>query len=164
GGPAIQKAAESGDPKSIPFPRPMLDDPDRLQFSFSGLKTAVRYKLVGPGKSDFSELALDAKQTADIAASFQEAVVDCLVGKSIHALRKTGMNTLSIGGGVAANKRFREKMDAASKKHGFQLYIAPFSLCTDNAVMGAIAVERYSAGLFDPLDVDIQSGLVRVSH
>ncbi|MCL2624611.1 MAG: tRNA (adenosine(37)-N6)-threonylcarbamoyltransferase complex transferase subunit TsaD, partial [Planctomycetaceae bacterium] len=85
----------------------------------------------------------------------QEAAVDVLVGKAVQALHKTGMSTLCIGGGVAANARFREKMTQAAAQHGFQLHIAPLNLCTDNAVMGAIAVERYRAGLFEALDLDV---------
>jgi len=154
GGPAIQRAAVEGNPKAYRFPRALLDDPERLDFSFSGLKTAVRYKIAGPGRADFSQIQLPKQEIADIAASFQEAAVDVLVGKAVRALQKTGMATLCIGGGVAANARFREKMAQAAAQHGFRLHIAPLNLCTDNAVMGAIAVERYRAGLFEPLDLD----------
>ena len=154
GGPQLDRIAKQGNPKAFSFPRAFLDDPQRLQFSFSGLKTAIRYKLVGPGKADFSQLNLSEQEIADIAASFQEAAVDVLVGKSIHALKKTGYDTLCTGGGVAANSRFREKMDDAAKKHGFRLLIAPKHLCTDNAVMGAIAMERFKQGLFESLDLD----------
>ncbi|MCL2348949.1 MAG: tRNA (adenosine(37)-N6)-threonylcarbamoyltransferase complex transferase subunit TsaD [Planctomycetaceae bacterium] len=154
GGPSIQRASSAGNPNAYSFPRAMLNDSERLDFSFSGLKTAVRYKIAGTGKADFSQIRLSEQETADIAASFQEAAVDVLVGKSVQALRKTGMKTLCVGGGVAANARFREKMTQAAEKHGFQLHIAPISLCTDNAVMGAIAVERYRTGLFESLDLD----------
>ena len=155
GGPSIQRAAIVGNPKAHRFPRAMLDDPQRLDFSFSGLKTAVRYRIAGPGRTDFSQIQLSQQEIADLAASFQEAAVDVLIGKTVQALRKTGMSTLCIGGGVAANARFREKMAQAAEEHGFQLHIAPLNLCTDNAVMGAIAVERYRAGLFEPLDLDV---------
>ncbi len=163
GGPSLQKAAEKGSPTAYAFPRSLLDEPDRLAFSFSGLKTAVRYKLVGPGKIDPAAVAaeLSEKEIGDLAASFQEAVVDCLVGKSVQAMRQTAMNTLCVGGGVAANSRFRQKMDAAAKKYGFRLFIAPIALCTDNAVMGAIALERFNAGLFESLDLDAFPGLIR---
>ena len=161
GGPSIQKAAEKGDPKAYDFPRPMLNDPERTQFSFSGLKTAVRYKLVGAGKVDFTEANITEQERADIAASFQEAVVDCLVGKAVQTLRKHRSQTLCVGGGVAANARFREKALEASDKYRFKLYIAPPKLCTDNAVMGAIAIERYKAGLFEELDLDVSPGLIR---
>ncbi len=161
GGPSIQRAAEQGDPKAYDFPRPLLNDKDRLQFSFSGLKTATRYKLYGVGKREFNEIEISERERADIAASFQEAVVDCLVGKACQALKKCGMKTLCVGGGVAANARFRQKaLDAAAKRR-FKLYIAPPALCTDNAVMGAIAIERYKAGLFADLDLDVAAGLQR---
>ena len=154
GGPAIQRAAATGNPKAHRFPRPFLKDRKQLDFSFSGLKTAVRYKIAGPGAADFSQIHLSQQEIADIAASFQEAAVDVLVGKAVQALRQTGMSTLCIGGGVAANARFREKMTQAAEKHGFHLHIAPLNLCTDNAVMGAIAIERYNAGLFESLDLE----------
>ncbi len=161
GGPHLDRIAKQGNPKAYSFPRTFLDDPDRLQFSFSGLKTAIRYKLVGPGKADFSQVNLSEQELADLAASFQEAVVDTLVGKAMHAVRKTGYETLCVGGGVAANSRFREKMDAAAKKQGIRLFIAPKNLCTDNAVMGAVAMERFQQGLFEPLDLDVFPGLLR---
>lgn len=161
GGPHIQRAAENGNARAYAFPRPMLEEPARLEFSFSGLKTAVRYKIAGPGKVDLSGIELSQREISDIAASFQEAVVDCLIGKSLQAIKQTAMPTLCIGGGVAANKRFREKMNEASEKGGFRLFIAPPNLCTDNAVMGAVALERYNAGLFEPLDLDVRPGLVR---
>lgn len=154
GGPAIQRAAANGNPKAHRFPRTFLKDTERLEFSFSGLKTAVRYKITGPGAADFSQIQLSEQEIADLAASFQEAAVDVLVGKAVQALQQTGMSTLCIGGGVAANARFREKMTQAAKKHGFCLHIAPLHLCTDNAVMGAIAMERYKAGLFESLDLE----------
>ncbi|MDO4588055.1 MAG: tRNA (adenosine(37)-N6)-threonylcarbamoyltransferase complex transferase subunit TsaD, partial [Planctomycetia bacterium] len=160
GGPNIQKRAEQGNPKAIHFPRPMLHE-EALQFSFSGLKTAVRYRIAGTGKTDCSSVKLSDQEKADIAASFQEALVDCLVGKTVQAIKQEKMTTLCIGGGVAANKRFREKMEAASQKEKFRLFVAPLTLCTDNAVMGAVAIERFQAGLFEPLDLDIVSGLVR---
>ena len=161
GGPSIQKAAEKGDPKAYDFPRPMLHEPDRMQFSFSGLKTSVRYKLMGTGKVDYEDLNITEQERADVAASFQEAVCDCLVGKAVQALKKCKMKTLCVGGGVAANKRFREKALDAADRYRFKLYIAPPKLCTDNAVMGAVAIERYKAGLFANLDLDVSPGLVR---
>ncbi len=163
GGPAIQKAAESGDAAAYQFPRSFLTDEERLDFSFSGLKTAVRYQIVGPGSADFDKLNLPSQQIADLAASFQEAVVDCLVAKSQLALRQTGLNRLCVGGGVAANARLRERLDAASNKTGFELFVAPLRLCTDNAVMGAIAIEQLKAGQVAPLDLDVTPGLVRMS-
>ena len=161
GGPAIQKAAECGDPKAYAFPRALLADRDVLDFSFSGLKTAVRYTIAGPGKPNFDDISLTKQQVADLAASFQEAVVDCLVGKALLALEKTALTTLCVGGGVAANSRFRTRLEEETRQHGVTLHMAPLRLCTDNAVMGAIAVERYRAGRLDSLELDILPGLVR---
>ncbi|MEM6799013.1 MAG: tRNA (adenosine(37)-N6)-threonylcarbamoyltransferase complex transferase subunit TsaD [Planctomycetota bacterium] len=159
GGPSIQKAAEAGDATRYAFPRPLLDDASRIAFSFSGLKTAVRYQIAGPGKPIGAPTGLSDQDVADIAAGFQESVVDCLVGKSELALKKTGLPTLCIGGGVAANARLRERFEASAKEKGYALHIAPLRLCTDNAVMGAIAVERLKAGLFAPLGLVIAPGL-----
>lgn len=160
GGPAISKAAAGGDPAAFPFPRSYLHD-DSLRFSFSGLKTAVRYAVAGPGRVDFQSMQLDPQLLANLAASFEQAVVDVLVAKSLLALRQTGTGTLCVGGGVAANRRFREQLAAACSTAGARLIFAPPELCTDNAVMGAIAVDRYRAGLFESLELDIQPGLVR---
>jgi N6-L-threonylcarbamoyladenine synthase len=161
GGPAIQRAAEGGNPAAFAFPRPFLQDRQRLDFSFSGLKTAVRYAIAGPGRPDFRQIRLSSQQTADLAASFQEAVVDCLVGKAFLALEHTGERTLCVGGGVAANARLRQRLQQEALAKGVRLFIAPPRLCTDNAVMGAIAVERYRAGRFESLDLDAEPGLVR---
>ncbi len=161
GGPSLARVAEQGQPGRFRFPRPMLHDEERLDFSFSGLKTAVRYAIAGPGRVDFNNLNLDPQLVADVAAEFQEAVVDCLVGKSLLALQKTGLKRLCLGGGVAANRRLRCRLQEACRERSVELWIAPPELCTDNAVMGAIAWERYRAGLFERLDKDIQPGLVR---
>jgi N6-L-threonylcarbamoyladenine synthase len=125
------------------------------------LKTAVRYHLFGVGTPNPERPPLSESAIADVAASFQEAAVDCLIGKSVQALAQTGLSTVCVGGGVAANARFRQKLEATAKEKGFRLFIAPLSLCTDNAVMGAIAMERYQAGLFESLDLDISPGLIR---
>lgn len=162
GGPAIQRAAEKGDPKKFRLPRPLLDNTERLDFSFSGLKTAVRYELFGPGRPEMGASAqLDPQLVADMAASFQEAVIDCLLAKADLAVSKTGYTRLCVGGGVAANSRFRERIEEQARCNGYELSIPPLRLCTDNAVMGAIAVERYRAGMFEDLSLDISAGLVR---
>jgi N6-L-threonylcarbamoyladenine synthase len=96
-----------------------------------------------------------------LAASFQEAAIDCLLDKSLLAIEITGMTTLAVGGGVAANRRFRERLEAECSRRGVRLCLAPPNLCTDNAVMGAIAIERLKAGLVEPLTLDIKPGLVR---
>lgn len=161
GGPSIEKAAISGDPKKYYFPRAFLDNPDCLDFSFSGLKTAVRYAITGPGRHDFTKVDLPPQVVSDLAASFQEAVVDCLVTKSLQALEKTGLSTLCVGGGVAANRRFRQRLEDEVQERNIRSIVAPLRLCTDNAVMGAIAVERWRAQLFAPLDLDVEPGVIR---
>ena len=161
GGPSVSRAAVDGDPKAYQFPQSFIKDPDRLQFSFSGLKTAVRYAITGPGKQDFSNISLDNQKTADIAASFQRAVVSCLVTKSLQAIKKTGYNRLCVGGGVAANGELRKELEKMARKNNVELHIAPFELCTDNAVMGAIAIERLLAGKTESLKLDVAPGLIR---
>lgn len=161
GGPQLSRLAERGNPKAVSFPRPLLDNRQRLEFSFSGLKTAVRYHLAGTGKQNWSQIQLTEQQKADVAASFEQAVVDCLVGKSIQALKQSGLKRLCIGGGVAANQRFRSAIEEACKLQKFELIIAPKELCTDNAVMGALAWERIDQNDFDDLSLDVQPGLLR---
>lgn len=161
GGPAISRAAESGDPGAYRFPRAFLKDEDRLDFSFSGLKTAVRYQIAGPGRTDFRAIELAPQTVADLAASFQEAVVDCLVGKTMLAVRKTGLTTVCVGGGVAANRRLRGQLQEAANRAGVELWIAPPALCTDNAVMGGIAIDRLKAGRIETLELDVYPGMVR---
>ncbi len=163
GGPSLAKVAVQGDASQFELPRPLLNDSSRLDFSFSGLKTAVRYCITGPGKPDFSSLRLEPATVANLAAAFQEAVVDCLVGKTLLALRRTRLARVCVGGGVAANRRLRERLEAACRKQRAELIIAPTELCTDNAVMGAIAFERLRAGAVESLDLDITPGLVRSS-
>ncbi|MGD9128112.1 MAG: tRNA (adenosine(37)-N6)-threonylcarbamoyltransferase complex transferase subunit TsaD [Planctomycetia bacterium] len=161
GGPNIQRVATQGNPRAHRFPRPFMAEKDRLDFSFSGLKTAVRYMIAGPGRPDMSQIELTEQQIADIAASFQEAVADCLVGKAFLAVEQTGLKTLCVGGGVAANARLRERLEEEATKQNVRLIVAPLKLCTDNAVMGALAVERFLANCFDPLDLDATPGVVR---
>ena len=167
GGPSIQKAAAGGNRRAYTLPRSFLGEDDRLDFSFSGLKTAVRYRIAGPrprvpgAPPDLSQIVLEPQQVADLAASFQEAVVDVLLDKTFAALRSTGLTKLCVGGGVAANARFRERLQEESAVRGVQLHIAPLRLCTDNAVMGAIALERYKAGLIEDLSLEVYPGLVR---
>ncbi len=159
GGPAIERIAAGGDPAAYRFPRTFLHD-KRLEFSFSGLKTAVRYA-VAPQGTAVEEVVIEPRRRADLAASFQEAVVDVLVAKAEQAVERTGRTTLCVGGGVAANRRFREKLEASMRDRGARLSVAPRELCTDNAVMGAIAWERLRAGLVEELTLDIVPGLMR---
>ncbi len=161
GGPAIARVAEGGNPRAYAFPRPLLRETSHLDFSFSGLKTAVRYAIAGQGPCDFAALRLPPEQVADVAASFQQAVVDCLVGRAVLAMRRTGLRRLCVGGGVAANRLFREQLAGVMAAADVELHVAPLALCTDNAVMGAIAVERLRAGEVEPLELDVLPGLVR---
>ena len=162
GGPAVSKVAEKGNPRAHHFPRAMAGEQGGLNFSFSGLKTAVRYAICGPQKPDFSAAHLSPQQIADLAASFQEAVVDSLISKTRLALNQTMRTTLCVGGGVAANLRLRERLAQMANEMNVALHIAPPSLCTDNAVMGAIAFERLRAGKTETLDLAAFPGLVRV--
>lgn len=161
GGPHISRIAAQGDPRAFQLPRPMLADRSTLNLSFSGLKTAVRYHLVGTGKQNFAALELNDQLKADMAASFQQAAIECVVGKARLALEQSGLKRMCLGGGVAANRQLRLKMASMAEELGIELVIAPLELCTDNAVMGAIAWEQVRAGEFAPLDIDIQSGLLR---
>lgn len=159
GGPSIQQAALSGDPRKWQMPRPMLHS-GRLDFSFSGLKTAVLYAARGiPGPDQLKETPAD--RVHDLAASFQAAAVEVLVKKAQMAVKQLGYRRLCVGGGVAANRLLREELAKAAKKGRFELVIAPFDLCTDNAAMAAIAWELFRQGKIASLDADILPGLVR---
>jgi tRNA N6-adenosine threonylcarbamoyltransferase len=131
GGPVIDKLATTGDPQAIAFPRAMLDrtGEDRHAFSFSGLKTAVVNHV-----RHHPEVA-----TADVAASFQEAVVDVLVTKARRAAREVGAKGLCLGGGVAANSALRARFAAACDEDGIRAFVPSRSMCTDNAAMIAAA-------------------------
>jgi N6-L-threonylcarbamoyladenine synthase len=160
GGPAVSEMASRGNPRAYRFPRSYRGDDDKLTFSFSGLKTAVRYAIAGPGKPLPSERLPEA-MICDLCASFEAAIVDSLVEKCLAALKFTRLSRLCVGGGVAANKRFRAQLEDAMRHAGNELFIAPPALCTDNAVMGAIAWEKFRAGEFAALDADVTPGLER---
>ncbi|MDR3026829.1 MAG: tRNA (adenosine(37)-N6)-threonylcarbamoyltransferase complex transferase subunit TsaD [Acinetobacter sp.] len=148
GGPNISKLAEQGSKEAFEFPRPMLHQ--GLDFSFSGLKTAVSVQL----KKLETEHANTENYHADIAASFQEALVDTLVKKSVKALKKTGLKSLVIAGGVSANKRLRERLELDLAKIKATVYYAEPALCTDNGAMIAFAgYQRLKAGQQDGLAV-----------
>ena len=160
GGPAVSQWALQGNRDAYSFPRSMLHDPG-FDFSFSGLKTAVRYAIVGPGQQDFSRVVLDPQRKADVCASFEAAVVDTLVSKSRRAVKKYRCPRLIVGGGVAANRYLREQLQVAADRDRFELVVAPPQLCTDNAVMGAIALEQIKRGDYASLDLDVSPGLQR---
>lgn len=160
GGPVIQQAAENGNPAAYRFPRSFLKE-QRLEFSFSGLKTAVLYEIAGKPPAPYSAADIPPQRKADLAASFQAAVVDVLVEKARQALRQRGRKTLCVGGGVAANLALREALAAMAHREQIELVIAPMSLCTDNAAMSAVAWEMFASGATADLDVDVTAGLVR---
>jgi N6-L-threonylcarbamoyladenine synthase len=154
GGPAVEREAAAGDPTAYHFPRTFLDN-DRLEFSFSGLKTAVLYACHGQNVAA-GDPPPPGKKRADLAASFQEAVLDVLVGKCRQALRRTGLKRLAVGGGVSANRRLRSHLEEMCTEEGAELFIPPLSLCTDNAAMAALAVEKWRRGQFAPPDLDAE--------
>ncbi len=134
GGPALAKLAQRGKPDRFEFPRPMLEQLGKhgdLNFSFSGLKTAVVTLL--------RQRTVDEQTRADVAAAFQEAVVDVLVAKSLAAMRRTGLERLVVAGGVGANLRLRALLDARAARDGFSVFYPAMEFCTDNGAMIALA-------------------------
>ena len=143
GGAELSKLADSGDPKRFHLPRPMLDSGD-LDFSFSGLKTAV---LTLVRKNSDAQGGLAAGTCASIARAFQEAVVDVLTAKSLAALDATGCSRLVVAGGVGANRQLRERLRNEGARRGIEIYFPPLELCTDNGAMIALAgALRLAAG------------------
>ena len=141
GGPAIEELAKRGDAKAVPLPRPLVGSGEP-HFSFAGLKSAVQRAVAS--RDHTSE---------DIAASFQQAVVDCLVDRTSVALGKTDGEALVVAGGVAANQPIRTALADLAQRSGRQFSVPPAWLCTDNAAMIAWAgIERFAAGLTDALD------------
>ena len=142
GGPAIELLAREGDPRAVPLPRPLVGSGEP-HFSFAGLKSAVQ-----------RAAASGAHRPADIAASFQQAVVDCLVDRTQRALAACDAPTLVVAGGVAANQQVRSALADLARQNRRAFSVPPGWLCTDNAAMIAWAgAERFAAGLTDPLDV-----------
>lgn len=179
GGPEIEKRARHGNPAAIDFPRGMLDEPG-YNFSFSGLKTSVLYYVrkhpVGveaavPSGTSLGIAAGTAAATpaiADICASFQEAAVDVLVGKTVRAAAQYKVKTVSASGGVSVNARFREKLAAECRAGGLELLLAPPKLCTDNAAMiaalafhkltgaeASASADRGSRGGYNDFSIDV---------
>jgi N6-L-threonylcarbamoyladenine synthase len=142
GGPAVERAAASGDPVAVPLPRPLVGSGEP-HFSFAGLKSAVAR---AAQSGDY--------RVEDIAASFSKAVVDCLIDRTRLALvRAPGATALVVAGGVAANKGVRDALQSLAHAHDMRFVAPPLWLCTDNAAMIAWAgAERFAAGLTDPLD------------
>jgi len=160
GGPEIERAAADGNPRAHRLPRPLAADRERLDMSFSGLKTALRYLVRPPGAPTDTPPPAGAAR-ADLAASFQQAVVDSILAKVELAVAKTGCRTVAVGGGVAANRLLREALAALGRRRGLAVLVPPPALCTDNAAMGAIAWERLERGDDDGLELDIRPGTDR---
>ena len=143
GGPALAQLAGQGRANRYKLPRPMLEQMQQsgnLDFSFSGLKTAALLLV--------RKEAPDAAGRADVAASFQEAIVDVLVAKSLYALEQTGLTQLVVAGGVGANRRLRERLDRAAAEQGYSVFYPEFEFCTDNGAMIALAgALRLGAGV-----------------
>lgn len=153
GGPAIDAAAEDGDPNAVVFPRALRDRP--FDFSFSGLKTSVVTYLEKARDND------ELPPRADVAASIQEAIVDVLVEKTFNAVEATGVRTVGGGGGVLANRRLRTRLAEEAARRGVDLFIPSVRMCTDNgAMIAAVAVDRIRTGVpSDALGADVDSSM-----
>lgn len=187
GGPAIDRAAREGDRRAIKFPRTRLKADTRsaaacrgtaclaptedngspraaqtpsahvesLDFSFSGLKTAVLYHCRGPNGRQ--PRAMSEREKADVAASFQEMVVDALVERVLAAVARTQERRIAVGGGVAANSRLRDRLQDAAARRGLELMLPPMKYCVDNGAMVAgLAYHLLQAGRRDDLTLDVQ--------
>ncbi|OGY35194.1 MAG: tRNA (adenosine(37)-N6)-threonylcarbamoyltransferase complex transferase subunit TsaD [Candidatus Andersenbacteria bacterium RIFCSPHIGHO2_12_FULL_45_11b] len=140
GGPKISKLAEAGNPNAFHFPRPM-EHSHNLDFSYSGLKTAVLYQVCDLGD------AIDDQQKSDIAASFQQAICDSVAAKLEYAVAQTEYKTILFAGGVAANTALRTRIAQIAERHATAFHVAPLHLCGDNAVMiGEVGVYAFEAG------------------
>jgi N6-L-threonylcarbamoyladenine synthase len=149
GGPQLAALAEHGAPGAFSFPRPMLDRAG-LEFSFSGLKTAVRHAVAG------SELTSQLR--ADVARALQEAIVETLTAKALRALEYTGLTALVVSGGVSANRRLRERLREAAAGQGVRVYYPRIEFSTDNAAMIAVAgLKRLEAGQHDGLAIQARA-------
>ncbi len=136
GGPIVDRRAKAGNPEAVKFPRTLLGR-DSLDFSFSGLKTAVLYHVHGAGKTTGGLQKLSSQQVDDICASFSAAVADVLVEKTLRAVGQTKTTCVVIGGGVAANSVLRDRLSQRCRRSGVVLRLTPRDYCTDNAVMVA---------------------------
>ena len=149
GGPELARLAERGRAGAFDFPRPMVDRPG-LEFSFSGLKTAVVHALRGREMTDALR--------ADVAEGVQLAIVETLTAKALRALEETGLDNLVVSGGVSANRRLRERLAEAARREGARVYYPRIEFCTDNAAMIAVAgLARLKAGQHDGLGIEARA-------
>ena len=154
-GPEIDRLAEQGNPAAYDFPRPLLNDPGD-DFSFSGLKTSVRYFL-----RDHPQLLDDPQRVRDLCASIQAAIVEVLVKKTMRAAKRNHVRCVTASGGVTCNRALRRDLACACEREGFEMRLAEKSLCTDNAAMvGVLAEYKLMHGVAgDSLDAEIQPGM-----
>lgn len=155
GGPAIEKDAKSGDAREIAFKIPRVSG-NPLDFSFSGLKTAALYQVRGQdGKRSKSPVDLPAQKRANIAAAFQETVVESLVSNTIEAARLSGARQIGVGGGVACNQRLRDRMNEEATRHGMEAFFPSKHLCLDNgAMIAGLGYHLLQSGVRHSLDLD----------
>jgi N6-L-threonylcarbamoyladenine synthase len=154
GGPLIDALASEGNPEYIRFPRSQIHQ-DNFEFSFSGLKTAVLYYLRDSQLMQADSLRENRKLLADICASFQSAVVDVLVSKTIRAAQRFGVHDITIAGGVSANSGLRNAMLSKSRELGFRLHVPLMEYCTDNGAMVAfVGWMKISRGITSPLNIN----------
>ena len=149
GGPELARLAARGTPGTFTFPRPMLDRPG-LEFSFSGLKTAVVHAIRGREMTD--------AMRADVAEGVQLSIVETLTAKALRALEETGLDTLVVSGGVSANRSLRTRLAEAARRQGARVYYPRIEFCTDNAAMIAVAgLARLQAGQHDSLAIQARA-------
>ncbi|MBU3934178.1 MAG: tRNA (adenosine(37)-N6)-threonylcarbamoyltransferase complex transferase subunit TsaD [Candidatus Omnitrophica bacterium] len=162
GGPVIEKMAKCGRPDKIRFPRSCLEE-NSLDFSFSGLKTAVLYYVRDSFGRRASKKSIRNTKIADVAASFQEAAVDTLAEKAIKACLLKGVKNFVAGGGVVANRRLREVLRRRLNRRGIDTYFPKFGLCQDNAAMVAgLGYQQYLRGIVSNLNLEAQPNLTIV--
>ena len=155
GGPEIESLAAEGDPRAVDLPRTLLGR-DSLNFSFSGIKTAVLYTIHGQGKTTGGLERLTPQRSADIAASFQQAMVDVLVTKAMRAVAQTGVSNVALGGGVAANQALRHALASTCEDRNLGFYPASMDYCVDNGVMiAALGYHQFKGGTLGTLEADV---------